>query len=165
MERCAPFKTLAAVVGLLALGSAALTQCPPPPTTVASDHVTLTATGGGLGPWHSTTCPLVSDGETEPVSCNVSFHINTSGFTFCAVNGSLSSPDGTTTFAGRPCGASCRLGRLQTSVGGTEADAPENGKPSNSYPATVNLTMTRVSGQRLNTVSGTIDVSESSTSP
>jgi hypothetical protein len=134
-----------------------------PVTSVVSDQVTFTATGGLGGTYKSKTCSLVSDGETKPYSCGVSFHLGVNPLSGgCGVSGgSLKSPDGTTTFAGH-CGGSCATLRMSGSA--TEADAPENGKPSTKYPATVNLTLTRLSGC-LNTVSGTIVVSESSTSP
>jgi hypothetical protein len=134
-----------------------------PVTSVVSDQVTFTATGQLQGTYKSTTCALASDGETKPYSCGVSFHVGVNfGSGGCAVSGgSLKSSDGTTTFAGR-CGASCA--GLGMSGNATEADAPENGKPSNKYPATVNLTLTRLSGC-LSSVYGTIVVSESSTSP
>ena len=154
--------TMFVVVGALMVG---LSACLPLPITlVVSDQVTFASTSTGFSGTHQpTTCSLVSDDETQPYSCQLSFRVAIDPFRAgCAiVDGSLSSPDGTTTFAG-VCHGSCAS--IAMSGSGTEADAPENGKPSENNPAIVNLALKRTSGCLSGPDSGTIVVSESSTS-
>jgi hypothetical protein len=132
--------------------------------SVVSDRVTFTATPDLNGFYKSTTCSLVSDGEATPFSCDVSFSFGIDPFTgACGLSGgSLVSADGTTTFTGSCVSLSCD--GFQLAGGGIEADAPENGKASPKYPATVDVAFTSLSGC-FGEIAGTIVVSESFASP
>jgi hypothetical protein len=133
---------------------------------VVSDNVRFSAAvtrSGTTVIFRSTSCVLVSDGETKPFPCRMSgqFAPNPTTHTLTG-SATLVSADGTTTWKYTLTCTTTSCITVVMKGAGVEADAPEAGKPSPKYPATMFGKWTRTSST---TFSGTVLVSESSTAP
>jgi hypothetical protein len=153
-------------MGVVGVGPAAAQ----PGSTVLSDSVKFSATysfsnKGVSAFFMSTSCALLSDGEAKQLPCRMSgvWHQTTTGLGGSA---KLVSPDGTTTWTYSILTHSNNNYRNATMKGtGLEADAPEGGKPSPAYKATMTGTWTAIGGPLGGVLSGNVAVFESSTSP
>lgn len=152
--------TAVAGLGVVALGAAPAAARPA--TSVLSDRVRFNATAtvsAGMYMFKTTSCTLVSDGETTPYPCRMSGQFPV--LPPQTGSATLVSADGITTWTYTlTCLSPCKSVAMKGA--GVEADAPEGGKVQPKYPARMHGIWTATAA---GTLAGTVVVRESSTAP
>jgi hypothetical protein len=152
-------------VGIVALGAAPAAARPA--TSVLSDSVKFAASttrNGSAFIFRSTSCLLTSDGEPKQFGCKLSGQFSPNSTGGDTGTATLVSGDGTTTWRYTLTCTRTPCVQVVMKGAGVEADAPEAGKPSPKYSATMSGVWNQTSSSPFS-FAGSVIVREPSTAP